>query len=695
MHLHIGAFRKADNLMEKKVAWGILGTGRIAHRFAVELPASQTGTLYAVGSRTQAAAAAFAQSYGCPHAYGSYEELLADPAVDAIYISLPNHLHALWSIRCAEAGKHILCEKPLTTNQPEAMTVLEAARANDVFLMEAFMYRCHPQTAKLQELIRAGAIGEVRRIQDSFGYNMGGPNEDVRLKSAFAGGGILDVGSYPVSIARLIAGAALGQPFANPIIHSNGYRSEMAIKAFGHIGAESGVDEWASALLHFPGDIVAEVACGLQLGLENTVSVWGSSGHLLLRNPWLPDTDRFRGREGVGILLYTDGKPGVEEVAAPSDKPLYALEADSVAQFLDARQSPAMSWADSLGNMLTLDGWRRELGLLFTNEQAAALTLPTSGQPLARQPDHKMSYGRVEGVDKPISRLVLGTMIFQKDRLPLTCALLDYFYEQGGNALDTAYVYGSEKAVGEWLRLRGVREEMFIIGKGARDEAGTPEGLTAQLLSTLETMQLDYLDIYMMHTDRPATPVGELVECLNEHLRAGRIRAFGGSNWSSERIEAANAYARAHKLVGFAASSPNLSLARWNEPMWPGCLSASDVAARAWYAEHKLPLFAWSSQATGFFSGRYQPEGGLVPAPEAIVRSWFNADNWERLARARTLAAQKGVTAAQVALAYVLCQPFPVFALVGPQSIDELRELLPALDITLSPDEMRRLNLED
>jgi predicted dehydrogenase/aryl-alcohol dehydrogenase-like predicted oxidoreductase len=681
--------------MNKTLAWGILGTGRIARRFAYELPSSQTGQLYAVGSRTQAAADAFAEEFKMPAAYGRYEALLADPKVEAIYISLPNHLHAEWAIRCAEAGKHILCEKPLTTNHPEAMTVIEAARANDVFLMEAFMYRCHPQIAKMQELIRSGTIGDVRLIQAYFSYNMGGHNDDIRLQNDLAGGGIMDVGCYPVSVVRLIAGAALGKPFANPVIDSDGYGSKMALKAYAHIGEQSNVDEWATATLKFDRDILAEVACGLQLNTQNFVAVWGSKGHLLLRNPWLPDTDRFQGGEGVGVVLHRDGSDAPEEIPAHSDKPLYAIEADTIAQYLAERQAPSMSWGDTLGNMLTLDAWRREIGLVFGNEKYDALSLPFSRRPLARAPKHNMQYGRVPGIDKPVSRLVMGTMIFKDDRLPLTCSLLDYFYEQGGTCFDTAHVYRSEKAVGQWLRLRGVREEMVIIGKGARDEACTAEGINAQLAETLETMQLDYLDMYMMHSDRPATPVGELVECLNEHLRAGRIRSFGGSNWSTERIEAANAYAREHNLVGFAASSPNLSLAAWNEPMWPGCLSASDAESRTWYAKSQMPLFAWSSQATGFFTGRYQPTDSTIPSLAPIVRTWFKEDNWVRLQRARDLAARKGVTAAQIALAYVLSQPFPVFALIGPQSIDELREVQPALDIHLSPAEMSWLNLEN
>ena len=260
-----------------KLNWGILGTGAIARRFATELPRSQTGTLHAVGSRAQESADAFAQAYGATNAHGRYDALLADPDVQAIYISLPNHLHAEWSIRCAEAGKHVLCEKPLATNHAQAMTIIEAARANDVFLMEAFMYRCHPQTDKITELVRSGAIGEVRLIEASFGYNMGGPRDNIKLLNEMAGGGIMDVGCYPVSMARRIAGAAQGQRFANPVVESDGYNKEMVLKAFGKIGEQSGVDEWTAAVVKFPGDILAELSheraaqageCGARLGID-------------------------------------------------------------------------------------------------------------------------------------------------------------------------------------------------------------------------------------------------------------------------------------------------------------------------------------------------------------------------------------------------------------------------------------------
>ncbi len=667
---------------QPRLLWGILGTGRIARTFAKALATSGTGQLLAVGSRAAETANAFGDEFAILRRYASYEALLADPEVQAVYVSLPNHLHALWTIRCAEAGKHILCEKPLATNLGEAMTAVEAARYHDVFLMEAFMYRCHPQTARLAQLIREGAIGQVRVIQAHFSFNMRGPRyENIRQQNPSAGGGIMDVGCYCASMARLVAGAALGQDFADPI----------EVKGCAHIGEENRVDEWATAVCKFPDDIVANLTTGIQVVVDPALRIWGSEGHIIVPNPWFP------GPKDNEILIYRDGEPQPQRVLVDAESPLYSIEADTVARHLQARQAPApcMTWADSLGNMATLDRWRKDIGLVFDNEKLPALALPVAGRPLTRRPNHNMRYGRVAGVNKPISRIVMGSMVCKTDELPLSFALLDHFYELGGNCIDTAWVYRTEATIGHWLKQRGVREEMVLIGKGAHTPECYPEALTRQLMETLARLQTDYVDLYFMHRDNPDVPVGEFVECLNEHLRAGRVRAFGGSNWTVERIQAANEYAQAHGLTGFAASSPNLSLAVWNEPMWAGCVSASDTASRAWYAKTQMPVFAWSSQASGFFTGRYKPEDRKRADLAAIVRTWFNDANFRRLERAKELARQKGVTSTQIGLAYVLCQPFPTFALIGPRTIEETRTSVQALDVELTPEEMRWLNLED
>ena len=313
------------------------------------------------------------------------------------------------------------------------------------------------------------------------------------------------------------------------------------------------------------------------------------------------------------------------------------------------------------------------------------------------KPDHGMSYGNVDGAMKPVSRIVLGSMVVDFDRLSFSFALLDFFFEQGGNCIDTAWVYrlgNAEKCVGAWIEKQAIRDQVVLIGKGAATVDCTPELVTAQLLESLERLRTDYVDIYLMHRDNPNVPVGEFVECLNEHYRSGRIRAFGGSNWTTRRLTEANAYALTHDLLGFAASSPNFSLAVWNEPTWIDCLSASDLASREWYSQTKMPLFAWSSQAAGFFSGRYNEGEPDKSIAQVMTRVWFNEANFERLRRARELAQAKGVTPNQIALAYVLCESPQVFALIGPENIDELHQCLAGLHLTLSSSERRWLNLE-
>lgn len=341
-----------------KIGWGILGTGNIAKTLAEAIQASQTGQLVAVGSRKEASAQAFGDKHQIAHRHDSYDGVLQNPAVDAVYISLPNHLHAPWAIRCAEAGKAILCEKPLTVNATEAEAVIEATRAHGVFLLEAFMYRCGPQTARLVELIRKRAIGDVRRIEANFSYNLGPKYDNIRLQNEAAGGGIMDVGCYPLSMARLIAGAAQGADFADPI----------EIKGCGHLGDQSRVDEWAVAAVKFPGDIVASLACGAQVAGDATLRIWGSEGNMVVPNPWFPG----RAKDAPStIRVQRSGQKEAEEVVVPGGAPLYTFQVDLLARHKEDKQapSPAMTWADSLGNMRALDAWRQEVGLVFDQER--------------------------------------------------------------------------------------------------------------------------------------------------------------------------------------------------------------------------------------------------------------------------------------------------------------------------------------
>jgi len=332
--------------MSTKLQWGLIGTGRIARKFAKGLRQSRTGELVAIGSRSDDAAAAFAKDFPAT-CHGSYEALLADPRVQAVYVSTPHPAHAQWAIRAAEAGKHVLCEKPLAMNQREAKSMVDAARRHGVFLMEAFMYRCHPQTARLVELIREQTIGEIKLIRATFSFTFPFDPNSRLLNAELGGGGILDVGCYCVSMARLIAGAASGKPFLNP----------DEVKGAGHIGA-TGVDEYAVASLQFPNAVLAQIAAGVQLDLENNVRIVGTEGSILVPSPWFITGDDAGFSK---ILVFKSHIP--EEIVIESDRGIYAIEADHVAEQIarGRTESPLISWDDSLGNMRALDEWRGQI----------------------------------------------------------------------------------------------------------------------------------------------------------------------------------------------------------------------------------------------------------------------------------------------------------------------------------------------
>ncbi len=308
-----------------------------------------------------------------------------------------------------------------------------------------------------------------------------------------------------------------------------------------------------------------------------------------------------------------------------------------------------------------------------------------------------MKYGTVAGIEKPVSKLVLGTLCCNADDMDTSSAILNRYLEAGGNCFDTARIYNdgkAEEALGKWFALTGRRDAIVLLGKGGHPDASgdriAPAKINEDIENSLNALQTDSFDLFLLHRDNPAVPVSVLVDLLNEHKNAGRMKAFGGSNWTVERLQEANDYAEANGLQGFSASSEHLSLAVWNEPIWGGCLRVDEEAA-AWHEKHGFPLFPWSAQARGFFTGRFSPAD---TSNAEVVRSYYSDANWERYRRAEEVGAQKGVTANQIALAFVIEQPYPVFAVAGPMTPDELESTLPAADITLSQSEKDYLSLK-
>jgi len=317
-----------------------------------------------------------------------------------------------------------------------------------------------------------------------------------------------------------------------------------------------------------------------------------------------------------------------------------------------------------------------------------------------------MEYGSIEGVNKKISRLVQGCIMLHSNKLEESFALLDTAYAAGITAYDSAHLYAGgevDRVLGLWMEERGNREEIVLIGKGAHLNQDrnrvTPYDIASDMADSLVRLRSDYIDIYLLHRDDPTKPVGPIVDALNEHHAAGRIRIFGGSNWSPERLEEANEYADKNGLVPFAVSSPNFSLAEQMEEPWTDCLSisgASQEAARRWYVSKSMPLFTWSSVARGFFSGKITSSNAEEVRDQfdgSMPKSYYYPDNFKRLDRAWELAEDKGLTVPQIALSYVLSFPLDIYALVGSANSEEIASNLQALQSRLTEEEMAWLDL--
>lgn len=659
------------------VRWGILGPGVIARAFAGGLAHCQSGRLVAIGARNPDKPD-YAEHFPGAHIHHGYDALLADPEVDAIYIATPHPQHAQWAIKAAEAGKHVLCEKPMGLTAFEADAMFHAARKAGTFMGEAFMYRLHPMTARIVDLVASGAVGEVRAIKSSFGFAMPRFDPEHRLyANHLAGGGILDVGCYPVSMARLIAGAANGQPFLEP----------ETVTGAAHLG-QSGVDEWAAAILKFPGGILAEVSCSVSLVQDNVLRILGTNGRIEVKDFWF--ATGHQGGTATIDIIRPDGSRESLEISEPGW--LYSFEAEAASRAILAGEtefhSPGMSWADSLGNLRVLDKWRAAAGLEYEIEKPALRTQTLKGEPLSVKSD-RIGRINISGLEKPISRLALGFEDFRT--FSSAAILLDAFYEVGGNVFDTAFIYANgltEDLLGQWQTSRGVRDEIAIIGKGAHTPQTYPEAIAGQLDLSLDRLKTDHVDIYFMHRDNPSIPVGEFVDAMDAEVRRGRIRGpFGGSNWTRERYDEAVAYAQRTGKTAPRVLSNQFSLSRMLQPIWDGCVSAGADDWMSWLARTGVTNFAWSSQGRGFFT-----DNGADPQNEEMARVWHNEDNFGRRERARELAERLGRSPVQVALAYCLHQSFSLIPLIGPRTLAELDDSLQALDIALTPADIEWLH---
>ena len=313
----------------------------------------------------------------------------------------------------------------------------------------------------------------------------------------------------------------------------------------------------------------------------------------------------------------------------------------------------------------------------------------------------------IQGIDKPISTLALGTAFYRRQDKEKWFALLDGFRRLGGTIVDSGRAYGdSEAVIGEWLETRQARTEMVLVTKCAHGDGVLPaedyeQVVTREMEESLGCLRTDHIDLHMLHRDNPAVPVGRIVERLNRAVERGRVGALGASNWSYWRVDEANAYARQHGLHGFAVVSNNLSLAVPAAPFYRNLVS-TDPEGERWHQETGTPLLSWSSQARGFFTGRYAPaaQGQARTAADAFTRRMLevygNEANLERLRRAQELGRRMGGhSAVQVALAWLLHKPFPLVPIVGPHTPAELASCVDATAIQLTAAQCQWLDLTE
>lgn len=315
-------------MADRKVRFGIIGSANIAKRSVIPgIIESDTAEVVGIASRNEDKAKVFAEQFDIPKTYGSYEALLEDDNIDAVYIPLPNHLHREWTIRAAEAGKHVLCEKPLALNAEQAQEMVDACEDEGVVLIEAFMYRCHPRYDRMKAIIASGEIGDVRGIHGTFTFNNAKDANNVRYRRDMGGGSIYDVGCYPISAARLILGC---EPEA------------VTVQAF-HSPDHDHVDMMASGLIEFPTHTALTFDCGMWAASRNTLEILGTDGRIEVPYAFLGDAD---------FTVIT--KNEVRQETFPALNP-YALQADSFGRcVLQGEKSPFDS-LDSVNNMRVID----------------------------------------------------------------------------------------------------------------------------------------------------------------------------------------------------------------------------------------------------------------------------------------------------------------------------------------------------
>jgi aryl-alcohol dehydrogenase-like predicted oxidoreductase/predicted dehydrogenase len=665
-----------------KVKWGIIGSGNIAHAFAHSIQHCQDSELVSIFGRNLETTNQFSTKFQIKPS-SNLDDFMSSDVINAVYIATPHNSHYFYSLEAIKNNKHVLCEKPLTMNYLESMTLLNLAKEAEVFLMEAYMYRTHPQTFNILEHLEIFKnTKEKILIESSFGFSAELPKEH-RLRNPLLGGGaILDVGCYPLSMAKLIAGNLQGKSFADP----------ESINATGRLD-ETGVDLQSDAHLVFSENIEAQIRCAIDEEYSNDLKIKNGDLELVIEQPW--HCGQFQ--DGNSSIKILDSGVLVKEVTYIDKVGLFTREIDHASNCIQEKklESDLVSHADTQSNMLWLDKWRNELGINCPYQTINKSPIPASKFYLMQKPQFKNT--DIKGIEKSTSRLALGCDNQTSSLHAFT--MFDHFYGAGGRIFDTAYIYNNgkgDKYLGDWINSRNLEKDVIVLGKGAHTPQCEPKFIRPQVLESLERLNIQSLDIFCLHRDNTEIPVSEFVDALDEIKKEGLINLIGASNWELSRFSAARDYAQLNNKEPFTVLSNNFSLAEMIDPVWPGCVGINNDYI-SYLLDHEIMLFPWSSQARGFFIKKKEIKSNehfSNPSLEEEIRVWHNENNLKRRAKCFELAEQKNLQPIQIALAYVLQKSPLIFPLIGPRTIFETNSSIDATKINLTDQEMKDLSID-
>ena len=664
-----------------KIRWGIVGNGSIASAFAHSIKYCQYSELIGVYGRNDDKLNSFSSKFDIKP-YKDINDLIASKEIDAVYIATPHSSHYEYSLLAIKNKKHILCEKPMTINHLESMVLLNLAKEAEVFLMEAYMYRVHPQTFNILDNL---SIFDNKKnkitITSSFGFSADLP-ESHRLRNPYMGGGaILDVGCYPLSMAKLIAGRLNGLSFADP----------ETIDAKGRLDS-TGVDLQSEARIVFSGNVEAYIKCAIDEDYTNDLKISDGNIDLVASQPW--HCGQFQ--DGNSSLeIYKDNKL-YKEIPFKDEVGLFTREIDHASEcILDKKlESQYVSHLDTQSNMLWLDKWRESLNIVCPFSELESS--PISESKFYLMQESKLQETSLNGIDKSGSRLALGCDNQTSALHAFT--MFDHFYGSGGRIFDTAYIYNNgkgDKYLGDWINSRNVEDEIIVLGKGAHTPECSPEFIRPQIIESLERLNINKIDIFCLHRDNPDIPVAEFMDALNEVRSEGLIGSLGASNWELNRFSEARDYSAANDKEAFSVLSNNFSLAEMVDPVWPGCVGTNNEYLN-YLIDNKVMLFPWSSQARGFFIKNKEitsNEHFSNPSLEEEIRVWHDEKNLKRRKKCFEIAESRNVQPIQVALAYVIQKSPLIFPLIGPRTVLETDSSIAATQLNLSKEEMSELSI--